>query len=140
MNSIQCRILRFVRHPDTIRVNTEVEANDTGTWLSDFYPMRSLLMSSLFLFLSSNMDHSLRRICKPRVEPILARVIPLHSMVAVAILCRFSYYSCKAGCYKHRCIANSYFSAFVGSLQAFNGLAQSWMESSMPCSCHPLQT
>ena len=58
--------------------------------------MRSVLMSSLFLFLSSNMDH-LRCICKPRVEPILARVIPLHSMVAVAILCRFSYYSRKPG-------------------------------------------
>ena len=44
----------------------------------------------------THVDYSciLRCICKPRVEPTLARIIPLHSMVVVAILCRFCYNSC----------------------------------------------
>src|SRR5215210_6570835 len=74
----------------------------------------------LFSFLSSNMDNCLRSIYIPRVEPNLARVIPVHSMVAVAILCRLCYYSCKVWRYKHWCIANSYFFTFVCSLHAFN--------------------
>jgi hypothetical protein len=66
-------------------------------------------------------NNCLRCIYKPRVEPILARVIPFHTMVAVAVRCGFCYWGSKATGYKHRCIANSYFLTFVCSLHAFSG-------------------
>src|SRR5918999_4401469 len=76
-----------------------------------------------FSFFYSIIEHGfcLRCISKPRVEAILARVIPLHSMVAVAMLCRFCYYSCKAWRYKHWCITDSNFFTFVATLHTFNG-------------------